>query len=174
MRSAPAITRYGTVCAAHPQGERTSGNSVQAKFAGLPFHALGRMVPKGEAEPGVRQGPHAPASRGPAALHGGPGSTPASPGGPPIARGSGSRGTSPSARNGHPPNRSCKPGPSSGRETPFSPVHPMFASCCSSIGLRLDATLAGRGSEGGSPPPRAKVMGVAYATGGARRIARKG
>jgi len=124
-----------------------------ARFRDSPFPALRRMVPKGEAEPGVRRGPRAPASRAPAARRGGPGSTPAAPGGLPTRRGSGSRGTSPSARNGRPPNRSCRPGPSSGRETPCSPIHPVFASRCSSIGLRLDATLAGRGSEGGSSPP---------------------
>jgi hypothetical protein len=49
----------------------------------------------------------------------------------------------------------------------------MFASRCSSIGLRLDATLAGRGSEGAWPRPRAKATGVAYATGGTRRIDRR-
>jgi hypothetical protein len=36
-----AVTRYSAVCAAHPQGERTSQNAVKAKFAELPFHALG-------------------------------------------------------------------------------------------------------------------------------------
>src|ERR687894_982625 len=95
------------------------------RFRGLVFRVpLGRIAPIGEPASGVRRGPRAPASLGPSARRGGPGSTPASLGVPPTPRGSGSRGTSPSVRNGRPPNRSCRPGPPSGRQAPGSPSAP--------------------------------------------------
>src|SRR5829696_572900 len=81
---------------------------------------LSASTPKGEPQPCIRQSSRAPASRGPAARRDAPGSRTVSPGERPIPRGSSSRGTTASARNGHPPNRSCKLGSSSARQTPCS------------------------------------------------------